>query len=125
MSSEQSGRITPSVLEAWGWFVPDSSLVLTERLFASPFRAAVDACQRWGDLLSTSPATAALMKEGLTAFDAKAKTMKRSEGRPCGWGWGGGPRRFLLSNEKWPSGGFLLFEENADVSHAISGYVDL
>ena len=43
---KQAGGIPLSVLNAWEGFVSDSTLGLTERLFAWSFRVAVDACLR-------------------------------------------------------------------------------
>ena len=68
---KQEDQIPVSVLTAWGEFVTDSSLGITERLFAWSFRVA--AGLRWGDLLNTAPATTVLMKEGLIGFDAETK----------------------------------------------------
>ena len=103
---KQAGQIPPHFLKAWGEFVSDSSLCITEALFAWPFRVAVASGLRWGDLLSNAPATTVLMEECHIGFAAKTKTMGKSDGRPCG------DSNFSFPNENLLSAGLLLFREN-------------
>ena len=81
---EQADGIPLSVLKAWEEFVSDSTLGLTERLFAWSSRVAVAAGLRLGDLLRTSPTTLVLIKDGRIGFAAKTKTRGKSEGRHRG-----------------------------------------
>ena len=67
---KQAEQIPAPVLKAWGEYVSDARLGITERLFAWSFRVAL-ACLRWDDLLNTAPTTAVLMEEGLIGFAAK------------------------------------------------------
>ena len=69
---------------AWGTYVSDSSMGITERLFTWSFRVSVEAGLRWGDLLNTAPETTVLMNEGLIGLATKPKTGEKSEGRHCG-----------------------------------------
>ena len=104
---ERAGEIPIMVLKAWKEFVSDSTSGLTERLCAWSFRVAVAAGLRWGDLLCTAPATLVLMKEGLIGFAEKKPKPVESLKEDIA-----GAIDFAFSNEKWLSGGFLLFQEN-------------
>ena len=87
---KQEEEIHVSILEICEVYVLDSSIDITERLFAWSFRVSVSSCLRWGDLLNTSPPTTVLMKDGIIGFAAKTKTRGKPDGRP----WGGSIRFF-------------------------------
>ena len=59
---KQAGGIPINVLKEWEGFVSDSTLGLTERLFAWSFRVSVAAGLRSGALLRTPPHNASLNK---------------------------------------------------------------
>ena len=113
---KQAEQIPASALTAWGEFVSDSSMGLTERIFARSFRVSVEAGLRWDDLLSTAPATTVLMKEGLIGCAAKTKTRGMPDGRPLG-----GATDFSFLTETGPHMGFSYSKKTRVDSPAISG----
>ena len=72
---KQAGEIPISALCEWGEIAPDTQEGVAERIFAWPFRVAVAADLRWGDLLNSAPNTLVLTTGGLTGFAAKTKAM--------------------------------------------------
>ena len=50
----------------------------------------------WDSILNTAPSTTVLMGEALVWFDAKTKTVGKSEGRPCGFSKKGVSKGVLL-----------------------------
>ena len=101
-----------------GAFVSDSSLGMTERLFAWSFMVAVASGLRWDDLINTAPTTTVLMKEGLIGCAAKTKTRGKSDGRP----W---VAIFLFPTKSGSHMGLYSSDVAREIPRVISGYVNL